>query len=273
MSTSQSVTMPKIQLPVYKREKSRIRRVLLLVILFALTAWSMSGVADSESLPNLINGLPFMWNFIKHMFPPNWAALGIVTKAAISTFQLALAGTVIAAIISLPLSFLAAKNIAGNGWFSKTMTFLFNADRSIDALILALFFVSAVGLGPFAGVLALGIHSVGMLGKLFAEAIEGVDKGPIEALESVGASKLAIIRWAILPQAIPYFISYTLFRFEINIRVAVVLGIVGAGGIGFLLQQYMRLFQYQNVTIVVGVILVLVMGIDGVSSRLRRAVL
>ncbi|OGQ33554.1 MAG: phosphonate ABC transporter, permease protein PhnE [Deltaproteobacteria bacterium RIFCSPHIGHO2_12_FULL_43_9] len=271
MSTSQSMTMPKINIPTYKREKSRVVRLIILTLILAATYWSMSGV--EFSVPNLIKGLPFMWDFIRRMYPPNWSILGSVFVQTVITIQLALAGTIIAAIISLPISFLAARNICGDGWLVRTMTFLFNADRSIDALILALFFVSAVGLGPFPGVLALAIHSIGMLGKLFAEAIEGVDKGPIEALESVGASKLEIIRWAILPQAIPYFISYTLFRFELNIRVAIVLGVVGAGGIGFLLVQYMRLFQYQSVTIVVGVILVLVMGIDGLSTRLRRAVL
>lgn len=271
MNSSHSITMPKIQISIYKREKNRTFRLLILSLIIISTYWSMSGV--EFSIPRLIDGFPFMYDFIKRMFPPNWSIVGKVLEAALNTVQLALAGTIMAAIISLPLSFLAARNICGDGWVTKSMIFLFNADRSIDALILALFFVSAVGLGPFPGVLALAIHSVGMLGKLFAEAIEGVDKGPIEALESVGASKLAIIRWAILPQAFPYFISYTLFRFELNIRVAVVLGVVGAGGIGFLLMSYMRLFQYQNVTVVVGIILILVMGIDGVSTRLRRAVL
>ena len=271
MSDTTSLTLSKVQLPVYKREKNRTKRLIVLLLTAAACYWALSGV--EFSLPRLIEGTPFMIDFIKRMFPPNWSIFDKVFEATIVTIQLALAGTILAAIISFPISFLAARNICGNGWFVRFMTFLFNADRSIDALILALFFVSAVGLGPFPGVLALAIHSIGMLGKLFAEAIEGVDKGPIEALESVGASKLEVIRWAILPQVFPYFISYTLFRFELNVRVAVVLGLVGAGGIGFLLVSYMRLFQYQNVTMVVGVILVLVMGIDGVSSKLRRAVL
>ena len=151
--------------------------------------------------------------------------------------------------------------------------FFLNADRAIDSLILALFFVSAVGLGPFPGVLALAIHSVGMLAKLFADAIEAIDPGPVEALKSTGAGKLATIRWAIWPQVAPHFISYFLFRFELNVRVAVVLGLVGAGGIGFLLNSYMRLFQYQKVLTVILVILALVMLVDFISSRLRRAVL
>ena len=151
--------------------------------------------------------------------------------------------------------------------------FFLNADRAIDSLILALFFVSAVGLGPFPGTLALAVHSVGMLGKLFADSIESIDPGPVEALRSAGAGKLSTIRWAVWPQVAPHFISYFLFRFELNVRVAVVLGLVGAGGIGFLLTQYMRLFQYQKVCTVILVILVLVMTVDYFSSKLRRSVL
>jgi phosphonate transport system permease protein len=129
-----------------------------------------------------------------------------------------------------------------------------------------------VGLGPFPGTLALAIHSVGMLAKLFADSIEAIDPGPVEALRSAGAGKLSTIRWAVLPQVAPHFISYFLFRFELNVRVAVVLGLVGAGGIGFILTQYMRLFQYQKVCTIILVILVLVMSVDYLSSRLRKAV-
>jgi phosphonate transport system permease protein len=174
----------------------------------------------------------------------------------------------------LPLGFMAASNVMPNNKIGKTIVsltrFLLNADRAIDAVIFALFFAGAVGLGPFAGTLALAVHSVGMLGKLFFEAIESVDRGPIEAVESVGASRLSVIRWAVLPQVIAYFVTYFLFRFELNIRSAVVLGVVGAGGIGFLLQSYMKLFQYQRTCTVVLVILILVMSLDVLSTRLRK---
>jgi phosphonate transport system permease protein len=155
-------------------------------------------------------------------------------------------------------------------WITR---FSLDANRSIDALIIAIFFVAAVGLGPFPGTLALAIHSVGMLGKLFFEAVEGIDKGPVEALEASGASRLQVMRWAILPQVMPYFVSYTLYRFELNIRAAVVLGLVGAGGIGFLLTEYMRLFQYQNVATVLLTILVLVMGLGHLSDWTRKKLL
>ena len=250
-------------------------RTWLLYIVFGLIAilsyWSASAV--EFSLPRLIEGLPFMWDFLKRMAPPDMSILNQVLNETLLTIQLAWISTVVAVIISLPIGFIAAANIFENKILRAFVIFVLNADRAIDSLILALFFVSAVGLGPFPGTLALAIHSVGMLGKLFADAIESIDRGPIEALESAGAGKLAVIRWAVWPQVAPHFISYFLFRFELNVRVAVVLGLVGAGGIGFLLTQYMRLFQYQKVCTVILVILVLVMFVDAVSSKLRRSVL
>lgn len=224
------------------------------------------------SLTKLRDGAPYMADFLGRMFPPDLSILDRVLRETLQTIALAWVATVISMVLSFPIAFFAAENIFQIRWLRSVTIFLLNTDRAIDSLILALFFVSAVGLGPFAGTLALAIHSVGMLGKLLADAIEAIDKGPVEALESAGAGKIAVIRWAVWPQVAPLFISYFLFRFELNVRVAVVLGIVGAGGIGFLLTQYMRLFQYQKVCTLVLVILALVMFIDAVSSRLRRSV-
>jgi phosphonate transport system permease protein len=241
------------------------------VLLVVLSYWS--AMAVEFSLGRLIEGLPHMQDFLSRMWPPNFEILDRVLTDTLLTIQLAWIATVVSAIISLPIGFIAAANIFEGKVLRAIVIFFLNADRAIDSLILALFFVSAVGLGPFPGTLALSIHSVGMLGKLFADAIEATDRGPIEALNSAGAGKLAVIRWAVWPQVAPHFISFFLFRFELNVRVAVVLGLVGAGGIGFLLTQYMRLFQYQKVATVILVILVLVMTIDYFSSKLRRSVL
>jgi len=240
-------------------------------LLVLITYWC--GAAVEFSLTRLIEGLPHMQDFLSRMWPPDFSILDRVLTDTLQTIQLAWIATVVSALISFPIGFIAASNIFDNRPLRALVIFFLNADRAIDSLILALFFVSAVGLGPFPGTLALAIHSVGMLGKLFADAIEAIDRGPIEALESAGAGKLATIRWAVWPQVAPHFISFFLFRFELNIRVAVVLGLVGAGGIGFLLTQYMRLFQYQKVATVILVILVLVMVVDFFSSKLRRAVL
>jgi phosphonate transport system permease protein len=244
----------------------------LIITMIALFIWSAKAV--EFDLGVLWTNRGQLWEFITGMFPPNVAIAKQVFDEVVVTIQLAFVGTVIATIISLPLGFMAAANVMPKnriGQITVSVTrFLLNADRAIDAVILALFFAGAVGLGPFAGTLALAIHSVGMLGKLFYEAIESVDKGPVEAVESVGASRLAVIRWAVIPQVVPYFITYFLFRFELNIRSAVVLGVVGAGGIGFLLQSYMKLFQYEKTCTVVLVILVLVMSLDTLSARLRQ---
>lgn len=250
---------------------SHISWTAVLIGFIVMTVWS--GIAVEFSPTKLKEGAPYMADFLERMFPPDWSILDKVWAETLLTVQLAWVSTVIAAIISIPVGFIAASNIFEGKWIRRATLFFLNANRAIDSLILALFFVSAVGLGPFPGVLALGIHSVGMLGKLFADAIEAIDRGPVEALESSGAGKLATIRWAIWPQVAPHFISLFLFRFELNVRVAVVLGLVGAGGIGFLLTQYMRLFQYTKVLTVILVILALVMLVDFISSRLRKAVL
>lgn len=248
---------------------------ILLMLVFsglaAMTYWSATGV--EFSLTRLHAGLPYMADFLSRMVPPDLSILERVLTDTMLTIQLAWISTVIAAVFSVPVGFLAASNVCQNAWIRRTTIFMLNADRAVDSLILALFFVSAVGLGPFPGTLALAIHSVGMLGKLFADTVEAIDKGPVEALESAGAGKLATLRWAVWPQVAPHFISLFLFRFELNVRVAVVLGLVGAGGIGFLLNQYMRMFQYQKVCTVILVIMALVMFVDLVSSRLRKAVL
>ncbi|NUM88574.1 MAG: phosphonate ABC transporter, permease protein PhnE, partial [Bdellovibrionales bacterium] len=242
-----------------------------LAFLLIITWWCAAAV--EFSMGRLIEGSPYMADFLKRMWPPDLTILDRVFTDTLLTIQLAWVSTVIAVVLSLPVGFMAASNIFENRMLRAITIFFLNADRAIDSLILALFFVSAVGLGPFPGTLALAIHSVGMLGKLFADAIEAIDRGPVEALESAGANKLEMIRWAVWPQVAPHFISFFLFRFELNVRVAVVLGLVGAGGIGFLLTSYMRLFQYQKVATVILVILVLVMLVDYFSSKLRRSVL
>lgn len=231
-------------------------------------------------MAKLVGGVPNMTRFIQDAFPPDWSVLPDVFRETVLTIQIALIATIISAIISLPMAFWAAMDLSRSTmtarifleplkWFSR---FFFNLTRSIDTLIFALIFVFAVGIGPFPGMLALAIHSVGMLGKLFHEVIDSIDQGPVEALQAVGAGRLAVKRWGVLPQVMPLFISYFIYRFEINIRVAVVLGLVGAGGIGFLLNTYMGLFQFKKVSVVVLSILVLVLTLDYLTTWLRKRV-
>ncbi|MEJ2288886.1 MAG: phosphonate ABC transporter, permease protein PhnE, partial [Deinococcales bacterium] len=254
-------------------------------ILYAavLLALAPAFASTEFSFAKLAEGWPFLLKFLDRAWPPLWAdpsygQFGIfplqeVASQMLITLEIALVGTFLGAIFAVPLSFLAARNLTqGNPLmrvvFALTRGF-FNLDRGVDTLILALIFVAAVGLGPFAGVLAMAIHSIADLGKLYSESIENVDRGPIEALEAVGASGSNVVRWSILPQVAPLFLGWTLYRFEINFRVSIVLGLVGAGGIGFFIQDKMSSGRYDQMIIAILAIVIVVNIIDFASSWLR----
>jgi phosphonate transport system permease protein len=194
--------------------------------------------------------------------------LGNAIRGAIQTIQIAIVGTVVAAVLALPVGFAAARNAAPR-WLFYTSRLLLNAFRAVDTLVYALFFVAAVGLGPFPGVLAVIVYTTTVLAKLYSEAIEAIEPGPVEAVRATGATALQVLRWGVLPQLVPQFLSFTLYRFETNIRAAAVLGFVGAGGIGFYVQTYLRLLNYPAAASVLLVLVGLVMVVDFASSRLR----
>jgi len=236
--------------------------------------------ATEFQLQKLAKGWPFLVQFMDKAWPPNLARpeagifpLQSVFSEMLLTVEIALVGTFLAAVFAVPTSFLAARNLTRGSALMRAvfalMRAFYNVDRGVDTLILALVFVAAVGLGPFAGVLAMAIHSLADLGKLYSEAIENADKGPIEALEATGAAGVNVLRWAILPQVLPLFVSYTLYRFEINFRVSVVLGLVGAGGIGYFIKGAMDAGHYDQMIIGVIAIVVVVNLIDFASSWLR----
>jgi phosphonate transport system permease protein len=217
--------------------------------------------------------MPWIFDFLSRMLPPNPAFFGRLVKPALETIQIALWGTLFSVVMALPVCFLAARNLSPSPAVFQLTRQTLNALRGINEIIFALIFVTAVGLGPFAGVLALSIHGAGMLGKFFAEAIEEIDAGPVEALRATGASPVMVVVFGVLPQVIPSWIAYTLYRFETNLRAGTILGIVGAGGIGFELYTSLKLFQYQDTASCVLVILVMVMGADYLSSKLRARIL
>jgi phosphonate transport system permease protein len=237
----------------------------------AVLAWS--GRDLNLSVAELAKGLPWIGDFVMRMFPPNWGFLERLVRPVSETIQLAIWGTLLAVLLALPLCFFAARNLTPSLLMFHAARQVFNLARGINELIFALIFVAAVGLGPFAGVLALTVHGAGMLGKFFAEAIEEVDPGPVEALRATGASPLQVIVFAVLPQALPAWIAATLYRMEVNLRAATILGMVGAGGIGFELYSSLKLFQYEDTATCVIVILVMVMSADYISSRLRARIL
>jgi phosphonate transport system permease protein len=185
-------------------------------------------------------------------------------------------GTTFALLVSVPLSFLGARNLmAGSrlGWtlYYATRT-LFNILRSIEALILAIIMAVVVGIGPFAGVMALVVHSIGAMGKLYSESIESIDPGPIEAITATGANRLQVILFAVVPQVIPQFISFTMYRWDINVRLSTVIGLVGGGGIGFLLTQYIQLLQWNQAGTALWLIGITVMTMDYASAIIRERV-
>jgi len=192
-----------------------------------------------------------------------------VAGATLETVQMALAGTFIALMVAFPLGFLAARNTTPHPVVYYSVRTLLNLLRTVPDLALGLLFVAAVGLGAFAGTLALGIHTATVLGKLLSESVENIDEGVVEAIRATGAGYAQVLSVAVLPQILPDLISFTLYRLETNIRAASVLGLIGAGGIGYLMNTSFRTFQYQEAAAIVLVLIALVMLVDYLSSRLR----
>ena len=200
----------------------------------------------------------------------------VVLDRMVETVFLALMGTTMGVLFAVPLSFLGAKNLighlpAGTLVYVATRTF-FNIMRSIEALVLAILFTVWVGLGPFAGVLALGVHSIASLGKLYSEAIESIDAGPIEAITATGASAVQVVRYAVVPQIVPQFIAFTIYRWDINVRFSTVIGFVGGGGIGFVLQQYINLLQWRQAATALWMIALVVAALDYTSAVVRERI-
>ena len=195
-----------------------------------------------------------------------------VIGATLETVQMALAGTFLALLAAFPLGFLAARNMTPHPYVYYLVRGTLNLVRTIPDLALGLLFVAAVGLGAFAGTLALALHTATVLGKLLSESAENIDEGVVEALRATGAGYPQILSFAVLPQILPDLISLTLYRLETNIRAASVLGLIGAGGIGYLMNTSFRTFQYQEAAAIVLVLIALVMLVDHLSSRLRNLV-
>ncbi|MBN1685468.1 MAG: phosphonate ABC transporter, permease protein PhnE [Spirochaetales bacterium] len=192
----------------------------------------------------------------------------------IETIFMGMMATFFGIIFSIPVSFLAARNIMSGSWVTMMFYYItraiLNIIRSIEPLIWALIAVVWVGLGPFAGIIALTIHSIAALGKLYSEAVEGIDSGPIEAIQATGANRLQTIMFAVIPQMISPFISFSIYRWDINVRMSTVIGLVGGGGIGFILVQYIRLLDYKAAGIAVWFIAITVAVLDYVSSEIRN---
>lgn len=218
----------------------------------------------------VINGLNKLGLLVTLMVPP-WPGDGLwdYTYAMFETLAMAFLGTLLAFVVALPLGFLGAKNIVPNWLFHFGLRRFFDAFRGIDGLVWALIFVSAVGLGPFAGVLAIAVGDVMIFGKLFAEAIENVDNKPVEGVRASGGANIHVVRLGVFPQVFPVMMSHVLYFFESNVRSATILGIVGAGGIGLQLSDRIRINNWQEAAFIILMILVTVAVIDNISRRIR----
>ncbi|KRE83992.1 phosphate ABC transporter permease [Paenibacillus sp. Soil766] len=249
-------------------------KIIGVVAVIGLLVWALTGL-------ELTGFQPTTWILTKAMisglFHPDWAYVYIpegedLLRSLLETLSISYLGNFVSAIVCLPFAFWAAANMSKYRAVSGTGKLFLSVVRTIPEIIMALIFIKAVGPNAYAGVMALGLHSVGMLGKLYAEAIENMDMGPTEAMTAVGANFWQRMSFAVIPQVIPDFISYTLYRFEINVRSATLLGVIGAGGIGTPLIFALNARQWPRVGIILIGIIVTVSIIDYISGSLRKRI-
>lgn len=238
-----------------------------LVMSVVVVCWYHIGLFDAERLGE---GVPSLFSLVGEMFPPNFSQAASWIKPLFDTLAMSVAGTAIAVLCSIPLAILAARTTSPHPVVYQVARGVLNGLRSIPELIMGIVFVAAVGFGALPGVLALGLHSIGMVAKFFAEAIEHADPAPVEAARAAGCSPLQVIVHGIFPQVLPQMADTAIYRWEYNFRASTVMGMVGAGGIGFELMGSLRIMQYQDVSAILIVILAMVTLVDGFSSILRR---
>jgi len=245
-----------------------------LVLLLAVGIFAF-GLVDLEFSPaRLLAGLHQLGWISLMMVPPDpGPSLPIYLKALGETLSIALLGTTLAAVLALPVSLLAARNIVPSSLLRFPVRRMFDSIRGVDTLIWALVWINVVGLGPFAGVLAIAVSDFGSFGKLFSEAIEGADRKQVEGIRASGGNALHEIRFGLMPQVLPVIAGQVLYFIESNTRSATIIGIVGAGGIGLQLAEQIRVLEWQKVSFLILMILVAVAAIDWISGKLRSAII
>ena len=241
--------------------------VIPLILLIAITegAAIVCGATFDKLTTGIVKGIEFMG----FLFPPDWAAFGEMLQPALQSILIAFLGTVFGTLLSIVFALLAAANIT-NRWVRGITRFLIGLERSVPEIVILLLLIAALGLGAMPGIIALAVGCIGMLGKLLADLIEELDPVMLESLDSVGANKLQVILFGVMPQIIPNLISYALYRFEINIRLSVILGAVGAGGIGYELDYSFGMLQYHRACTAMIMVVVMIFGIERISYLLRE---
>lgn len=247
-----------------------LRRILIGLVLLAIfgQALWMTDARPGE----LISGIHGMLDLLGRSVPPAFSEFPTVLQPALETIDIAIVGTAFGVILAIPLAILAAANVTPAKPLYYGARAVIALTRAVPDLVWALLFVTAVGLGPFPGVLAQSVHSIGMLGRLFAEVIEDMDMGPVEALRLTGANRAQVFTHAVVPGVLPSLLGIGFYRLDDNLRNSLVLGFVGAGGLGFQLLTAMNLFQYKTVSLLLIVTFVLVMLMERLSAALRRRV-
>lgn len=244
----------------------------LFIILTVVIGLYIVAAIFTKAYPNkIVTGLPIAVRFfIEDLIPPNFGYYKQVMTRILETWNIALLSTTLAVIFCLPFSFLAASNINKSKVVYNLVRFFLNILRTIPELIMAVILVGIVGLGVLPGIGALFIFSLGILAKLISETIEAIDPGPLEAIRATGGNVLQVIWYGVMPQILPHYASYSLYVLEINVRASVVLGFVGAGGVGLILKQQLSLFNYGNVSMIILMTFVAVTIIDFISNRIRE---
>ncbi|WP_336748945.1 phosphonate ABC transporter, permease protein PhnE [Bacillus cereus] len=266
--------MSKTTIIVPKPKKPSVYRSFIFIALTFVYIWAFSGVpleGIKETAGEITKAI------MTGILTPDWSYVSLpdgedLLHGLIDTLAIAILGTFISAFLSVPFAFWAATNMSSGKLTSGFGKFVLSFVRTFPELVMVLLFIKAVGPGSFAGVLALGLHSIGMLGKLYSEGIENIDKGPTEALLATGANRFQILWYAVLPQVLPDFLSYTLYRFEINVRSAAILGVIGAGGIGTPLIFALSSRNWSRVGIILLGIILMVIIIDLISSSIRKRI-
>jgi phosphonate transport system permease protein len=250
-------------------ERHAARRHASLVGVIALVCVASLWITGFFDAQRLIEGIPALAQLFREMVPPDFSRWQHWLRPLLDTLAMSVAGTVLAVVFSLPLALLAAPNTSPHRIVYHACRIVLSFLRSVPEIIMGIIFVAAVGFGALPGVLALGLHSVGMVGKFYAEAIEHVDPRPIEAARAAGASSFQVITHAVLPQVLPQLADITIYRWEYHFRASAVLGIVGAGGIGFELIAALRIIEYAQVSAILLTILACVVVVDGLGAWLR----
>lgn len=258
--------------PASSRRPAKPRRSPLLLIgllgALALTVWSY--VTVGIDIPGMIDSVSAGAGILGEVLQINWDFLPRTIEPLIETLQIAIIATVIGCGVALPLSFIASRVTTPGVWAMRIDRWILNIIRALPDLLYAMVFVSALSIGPTAGILALILFNIGVMAKLLSETVDAVDTGPIEAADASGATHWQMVRTSVFPQVTPNYVSFALYIFELNIRASFVIGLVGAGGIGQLLNNQMRFFNYGNVGLIIFEIFVIVLLIELVSNALRR---